>query len=186
MVHRRFRGPPEARFWAKVDKRGPDECWLWNAGVTRPGPHGYGRMQVSAKTKRLVVAHRYSWELVHGPVPEGFYVCHKCDVARCVNPAHLFLGTQKDNMSDASKKGRTYAQTHEIPKGDANLNTVVPDSCVVCMRLDRVLGGMTYSEIAEAYGLNPGTAYGLASGRARRHIPMPDPSLRAPAGEGNA
>jgi hypothetical protein len=69
-------------------------------------------------------------------------VCHKCDVARCVNVAHLFIGTQSDNMQDASRKGRVYAQTHELPHGDAHHNTQVPDSLCLCMRMDYALGGL--------------------------------------------
>lgn len=91
----------EDRFWAKVDKSaGPDGCWLWT-GYTERG--GYGRI-TDYWTKHLT--HRYSYELAHGTIPEGMQVCHTCDVRNCVNPAHLWLGTLKDNMLDASTKGR--------------------------------------------------------------------------------
>ncbi len=75
-------------------------CWLW----TRPvSTGGYATLCVDGKGKR---AHRLSWERHNGPIPIGLYVLHKCDTPSCINPEHLFVGTQKDNIQDAVKKGR--------------------------------------------------------------------------------
>lgn len=88
------------RFWAHVEKRGPDDCWLWTGPVISCG---YGQVSVKGIAK---YAHRLSLEIASGPIPGGLFVLHRCDVPRCVNPAHLFLGTQKDNINDAIAKGR--------------------------------------------------------------------------------
>lgn len=93
------------KFWARVDVRGPDECWLWTGGKKRLG---YG--VVWPRGSSNVGAHRLSWELAHGvPVTAGLFVCHSCDTPACVNPAHLWLGTHDDNMRDAAVKGHMHS-----------------------------------------------------------------------------
>lgn len=89
-----------ARFWSKVDKRGPDECWPWTAYVT---PLGYGRFGVRGGPTG---AHRVSYEIAHGEHPSVLFVCHRCDNRRCVNPGHLFLGDARVNHDDMVAKGR--------------------------------------------------------------------------------
>lgn len=98
----------EQRFWAKVKKA--DGCWLWTGAGSRKGEHG--RIGIGGRSEGIALAHRLSWELHHGPVPDGFCVCHRCDNPPCVNPAHLFLGTKGDNNRDMYAKGRAYAQSH--------------------------------------------------------------------------
>lgn len=90
-----------ARFWPKVARRSERECWLWQAGTTR----GYGQFHLTEERKP-VYAHRVAWVIAHGPIPENLAVLHHCDVPLCVNPSHLFLGTQQDNLTDARQKGR--------------------------------------------------------------------------------
>lgn len=96
----------EERFWAKVTKTAG--CWLWTGCVVRR----YGQFGVSPGVSAR--AHRFSYELAYGPIPEGMFVCHKCDTPLCVNPTHLFLGTNSDNQLDAVQKGLHHRtrQTH--------------------------------------------------------------------------
>jgi hypothetical protein len=128
--------PLEDRFWEKV-RKGPD-CWVWVGAVSAPGQHG--RIWV-AEERRKVIASRVSWTMHNGPIPDGMEVCHRCDNPPCVRPDHLFLGTHRANMRDASDKGRAGpgVVTH-CRKGHVLAETAVVDRrtgrrrCVVCRR----------------------------------------------------
>ena len=97
--------PLADRFWTKVEKRGPDDCWLWTGGGYG---EGYGGIMIVGLG--CIGAHRVAYALHHGTTPDGVFVCHRCDNKRCCNPGHLFLGTHQDNMDDMVFKGRSTAR----------------------------------------------------------------------------
>lgn len=130
----------EERFWRHVEKT--DGCWLWTASLATAG---YGRLNLGKAGR--ILAHRFSWELHTGPVPEGLFVCHHCDNPRCVNPAHLFLGTGADNSRDMVSKGR-----RPSTQGEQNPHAKLTTEQVKEIRAARQ-AGQTYKALAEQYGV---------------------------------
>ena len=109
------RQPIADRFWPKVAKSGPDECWLWTRSLNK---YGYGQIN-SGGRGRPIVAHRVSWEIHFGPIPDGLFVLHHCDNTPCDNPSHLYLGTKKLNSADMIARNRGRGQfTSESLRGN--------------------------------------------------------------------
>jgi hypothetical protein len=142
-------GDPAERFWAKVDKRGPDECWPWTAGIR---PDGYGMFREGAMGSRTVGAHRFAYELLVGPIPSDKpCVCHTCDNPPCVNPAHLFAATNDENMADMVAKGRA-VQGERHPNFGRNWAP-----------LDKVVRGKAHPNYGKRWGApSPGERNGMA------------------------
>lgn len=115
--------PDDVRFWAKVRKPNQESCWEWQGKMR---PDGYGTLSIGAEHTR---AHRISWELHHGPIPNGLCVLHRCDNRRCVNPVHLFLGTKADNNRDMMQKGRG-----NQPYGEKKRNSKLTADAVLMIR----------------------------------------------------
>ncbi len=81
-------------------------------GAARNSRSGYGSIRCDQGKGKHVYAHRLAYELTYGPIPRGLFVCHHCDVRRCIEPTHLFLGTHRDNMADMVAKGRGFGSAH--------------------------------------------------------------------------
>lgn len=115
---------PEARFWKRVEKT--ETCWFWK------GTHlsnGYAVISLGKRDVKML-AHRFSWALAYGPIPEGLHVLHHCDTPGCVRPDHLFIGTHADNMADMARKGRAFATRHpdRLARGDRHGSRTHPES----------------------------------------------------------
>lgn len=147
---------PAWRFYSKV-AYGVSDCWVW---VGAKHKLGYG---LTGKGK----AHRVSWEMHCGPIPEGMSVLHRCDVRCCVNPDHLFLGTQADNVHDMMSKGRGSTKG---PRGERNGGSKLTDAVVVEMRRMRDATGLSYKAIAKHFGTTTMTAHRAITGRSWKHI----------------
>ncbi len=130
-----------ARFWSKVAKFEGDECWLYTG---QPHKDGYGEFYIN-DARGKVLAHRFSWELTFGS-PGKWFVLHTCDNPACVNPNHLDLGTQQDNMADKMSKGRH-------PRGTVVYNAKLTEDDVREIRSSTLKG----VELAELFGISQKT-----------------------------
>jgi HNH endonuclease len=154
-----------ARFWSRVDRRGPDECWGWTAGTQG---NGYGRLRID---RRRVLAHRMAWELTFGPIPagtgyHGTCVCHRCDDPSCCNPAHMFLGTHADNMTDRDRKGR-----NRPPRGSGQGAAILDEQRVALIRELYATGEYLQRELGQKFGVHKSTITAIASRRTWKHVP---------------
>ena len=141
--------PLSERFWAKVRRADLAECWRWTGRLSSAG---YGRV---GRRRESRYAHRVSWELHHGPVPQGLSVCHRCDNTQCVNPSHLFLGTQADNIADMVSKGRNAL-------GERNGQAKLTESEVVTIQ---AITKRTQRSIAADYGVSRSLISLIRSGK---------------------
>ena len=160
-----MKGTLKERFWAKVDRRGPDDCWEWTAGCVS----GYGAIRSSSHANgirgTMLKAPRVSWELHRGPNPNGLHVCHHCDNPPCVNPAHLFLGTPADNARDRDSKKR-----RRQPKGGLNGRAKLSELDVKAMRFFYSMGSVSAREVGHMFGVSKTTSHEIMRGEKWSHV----------------
>ena len=157
----------EQRFWSKVKKAGPDECWQWQ-GACRRG--GYGYIRAGSQAGGGLAAHRVSWVLAYGEIPEGMLVCHTCDKPACVNPAHLFLGTYSDNIQDAYDRGRRQASHRSRNVGEKHPGAKLTEEWVREILARHASGKYTHAELAAVYGVARQTITNIMNRRRWKHI----------------
>jgi hypothetical protein len=156
-------------FWSKVEKG--EGCWLWRGNVTGSG---YGAIGLK---KWKFMAHRLSFLLEHGEIPDGLLVCHTCDVRLCVRPTHLFLGTYQENTADARLKGRllgAHAPTH----GAQHPNAKLTDDMVHELRR-RFQRGDGPGVLAKDYGIARSNVYQIVRGHTWKEVGNAVPTERA-------
>lgn len=145
------------RFWNKVEIQGPDDCWLWRAGLTG---QGYGGFHLGGST---VMAHRVSYELTYGPVPEGLVIRHReCDNPPCVNPRHLMPGTHRQNKADSTGKMR-----HLF--GERHHKTPLSETDVRAIRTDHLRGARPV-DLAKTYGISNVAIINILKGQSWRCV----------------
>jgi len=129
-------------------------CWLWTGHINKAGYGAFG------KKHRIILAHRFSYERFRGKIPDGLFACHKCDVRRCVNPAHIFIGSGLENFDDMRRKGRD--RVRGMDSGCRKLNDQL-----VRWVLEADLGNRA---TARALGLSHSTVNNIRSGKAWMHV----------------
>lgn len=161
-------GDPLERFWAQVDRSG--SCWLWRGLASGD----YGRISLDG---RMWSAHRFVYHLTYGPIPDGLWVLHHCDVRSCCRPEHLYLGTHAENTRDAVERGRMAtgdrSSTRLYPErhcrgSDSPHAKLTEDAVREIRRL--AAGGASHPSIARRYGVAPTTIWEVVARRTWAHV----------------
>jgi hypothetical protein len=141
--------------WRKDDSG----CWLWQAAIAGKG---YGQLRAIPRRLGYLYAHRFSWEMVNGPIPDGLMVLHSCDVPACVNPEHLFLGTNADNHKDMKAKDR-----HLYGERNAEAKLTERDILDIYALSD---ASVAQKAIGAKFGIGQGCAWKIIHGHRWNHL----------------
>ena len=157
------------RFWSKVDIKSNDECWHWKGIGLKGGNKSkkafpYGKLIING---RYEGAHRISWIIHHGNIPDNLYILHKCDNPSCVNPNHLFPGTAKDNVHDRNNKHRV-----KYKKGEQCSWAKLTEQQVIKIR-ERAADGELHKDLAKEYKVKRTTVNDIAIGKKWKHVGGP-------------
>lgn len=165
-----FSPQAESRFWEKVDKTG--ECWIWSASKNSKG---YGQISHWVDGKRIVRrAHRVAFELAYGPIPEmpgshGACVLHRCDNPSCVNPSHLFIGTNAENVRDMDRKGR---RKFSVKLGSDHPNSILNEAIVREIARLHYDEGVSQTALSKKFGVCISTINHIFTGRLWAHLKL--------------
>ena len=146
-----------ARFEARAYPEPNTGCWLW---ATQADPYGYGNFSFGNKNR---LAHRASYMIYKGEIPDGLFVCHSCDMPACVNPEHLFLGTNLDNMLDRDSKQRQ-ARGKAIPQTKLSLEEVIQ------IREAYAVGNTTYNRLAKQFNVKDTTIQAIIQRKSWKYV----------------
>lgn len=166
------------RFWAKVNRGGADSCWEWTASTFRDG---YGQIKIRGRNLK---AHRVAFWLGHGVDPDALLVCHSCDRPSCCNPAHLFLGTPRDNTLDCKAKGRlntaagplhrSRTKPESVARGERVAGAVLTADAVSEIRRLYAVGGISQQRIADRFGVTREAVSSIVRGKNWKHVDVGD------------
>lgn len=162
-----FSSTAHQRFWKYLDRRGDDECWAWKSAHST---HGYGILSDTRLT--CLYAHRLAYQLLVGPIPDDLHVLHTCDNRGCLNPKHLFLGTQVDNNKDRHMKGRSSRgeALSLLSRGERNGWSKLTDVEVTSIRSDAARGVSIQAQM-QKYNLSHGCIWGIRKYKSWKHLP---------------
>jgi hypothetical protein len=150
----RLRGLSAEELFAHHTPNRGDGCWVWLGWIQHGGGYGYWRTN-----RKVVYAHRWSYEHHNGPIPAGYLIRHTCDNPPCVNPAHLLIGTDADNRRDCTERGRD-------ARGERSPRAILTDAQCAEIRQRRARGERGV-DLAREFNVNQSTISGIWRGRSR-------------------
>lgn len=164
MLARAIRIFNETEWWSS-----PKGCKIWPKSTDTGGYGIIVLREIRERRNRHFGCHRLAWEMTHGPIPEGMFICHKCDTRRCCNPDHMFIGTERDNWNDMREKRRN-------PRGERHPHAKLSESQVAEIKW-KLAQGQTRASIGQEYGVAEGTIGNIKQGNNWKHVQAKAPTV---------